>query len=118
MQDFPFQPALLVGTTCINANNPAPAPVALAAGTSQVTIHNTSLTTDVAVAFGTTSALATANALFPVAAGANGAYVVGAGMKEAITLPPAMNTGNAPFCTAITSAAGAVTIYVTPGIGS
>ena len=116
-QYFPFQPSLLVGTTRITAATVAPAPVALAAGASQVVIHNRSLTTDAAVAFGLTSAAATSNAIFPVAAGAVGAYVIGAGMKEAITLPQSMNTGNAPFCTAITES-GTADICVTPGIGS
>jgi hypothetical protein len=65
MYDFPFQPSLLVGTTRIAATVPAPTPVTLAAGCSQVVVHNTSTTSDVAIVFGRTQAECTANAIFP-----------------------------------------------------
>jgi hypothetical protein len=116
----PFQPS---GNTIRIAGDPTtpPTPVVVpefpgavaqtAQGDLNFRIRNTSLTADVCVGYGATSAEATANAVLPVAAGSGSKSLsMGPGQTEVYTLPAGS------FFT-VRSVGVAVNVDITPGEG-
>lgn len=77
----------------------------------QFDISNSNATSDIAVGFGATAAIAQANAVLPTD-GTTGGYVVSHASRVVLTID-----GNPQFVAAIGSVVGPALLYVTPGNG-
>ena len=78
---------------------------------TQFDVFNSHATSDIAIGFGATAAIAQANAVLPTD-GVTGGYVVSHNSRVVLTID-----GNPQFVAAIGSVVGPALLYVTPGNG-